>query len=52
VLPVPSLALKVAFGEMSRVVLGGQRVLPRLALQSGYRFQHPGLAEALRTLVG
>ncbi|QRN96102.1 TIGR01777 family oxidoreductase [Archangium violaceum] len=52
VLPVPSLALKVAFGEMSRVVLGGQRVLPRLALESGYRFQHPELPETLRSLVG
>jgi hypothetical protein len=52
VLPVPSLALKVAFGEMSRVVLGGQRVLPRLAQEGGYRFQHPELPQALRTLLG
>ena len=52
VLPVPAFALKAAFGEMSEVVLGGQRVLPRRALEAGYRFQHPELSAALRTLVG
>ncbi len=52
VLPVPAFALKAALGEMSEVVLGGQRVLPRRALEAGYRFQHPELPAALRTLLG
>ncbi|WNG43973.1 TIGR01777 family protein [Archangium minus] len=52
VLPVPSLALKVALGEMSEAVLGGQRVLPRLAQESGYRFQYPEVQGALRALLG
>jgi hypothetical protein len=52
VLPVPAFALKVAVGEMSEAVLGGQRVLPRRAQEAGYRFQHPDLPEALRSLVG
>lgn len=52
VLPVPSLALKAALGEMSVVVLGGQRVLPRQALEAGYRFQYPELTGALRALLG
>jgi uncharacterized protein (TIGR01777 family) len=52
VLPVPAFALKLAFGEMSEVVLGGQRVLPRVAQEAGYRFQYPELTGALRALLG
>jgi NAD dependent epimerase/dehydratase family enzyme len=52
VVPVPAFALKAALGEMSVAVLGGQRVLPKCALEAGYRFQHPELPEALRSLVG
>nr|QKW93831.1 cell division inhibitor [Vitiosangium cumulatum] len=52
VLPVPSLALKAALGEMSEVVLGGQRVLPRQAQEAGYHFQYPELTGALRALLG
>ncbi|HEX8437838.1 TIGR01777 family oxidoreductase [Archangium sp.] len=52
VVPVPAFALKVALGEMSEAVLGGQRVLPQRAQEAGYRFQHPELPEALRSLVG
>ncbi|HYO54816.1 MAG TPA: DUF1731 domain-containing protein [Archangium sp.] len=37
---------------MSEVVLEGQRVLPRRALEAGYRFQYPELPGALRALVG
>ena len=52
VVPVPAFALKVAVGRMSEVVLGGQRALPQRALGAGYRFRHPELAGALRSLVG
>jgi uncharacterized protein (TIGR01777 family) len=52
VVPVPAFALKVAVGEMSEAVLGSQRVLPKRAQETGYRFQHPELQEALRSLVG
>ncbi|MBI2894551.1 MAG: TIGR01777 family protein [Deltaproteobacteria bacterium] len=47
VLPVPRLALGLAFGEMADVLLSSQRVTPRRALQTGYRFRHPDLGEAL-----
>jgi len=50
-LPVPSLALKGMLGEMSLIVLGGQRVLPRAALEAGYSFQYAELAPALRSLL-
>ncbi|OJH37352.1 TIGR01777 family oxidoreductase [Cystobacter ferrugineus] len=50
--PLPSLALRLALGEMSVTALGGQRVLPERALETGYAFRHPELSEALRSLLG
>ena len=47
VLALPRLALRVAYGEVSDVLLASQRVLPRVAAASGYRFEHEHLAEAL-----
>lgn len=52
VLPVPGFALKVAMGDMAEAVLGGQRVLPRVAQEAGYRFQYPEVYGALRALLG
>jgi uncharacterized protein (TIGR01777 family) len=52
VLPVPGLALDLMFGrEFGRVLRGGQRVVPRRALELGYRFRHPDLDEALADLL-
>jgi uncharacterized protein (TIGR01777 family) len=51
VLPLPSPALKLALGEMSTILLTGQRAVPERALELGYRFRHPDLDEALRSLV-
>ena len=51
--PVPKLALKLRFGdELGEVASGGQRVVPRRALDSGYEFAHPDLEAALRDLLG
>jgi len=50
-LPVPEAALRVLVGEMADVLFGSQRVLPRVALESGYRFQYPSLTEALSDLL-
>lgn len=46
-LPVPQLALRVAMGEMSEIVLASQRVRPGIAEASGYRFKFPNLEGAL-----
>jgi uncharacterized protein (TIGR01777 family) len=50
--PVPAFGLKVMFGEMSEILLGSQRVLPKVAEAGGYRFRFPevgaALADALR----
>lgn len=47
--PVPALALKALYGEMSEIVTEGQRVVPAKALELGFEFRHPDLDEALRS---
>jgi uncharacterized protein len=49
--PVPEWALRLLYGEMSKVVMGSQRVEPRAALANGFTFQHPELGPALRDLL-
>ena len=51
-LPVPEMALRVLMGEMSAVLFGSQRVVPKAALASGYEFHYPLLASALADLLG
>jgi len=52
VMPVPGITLDLMYGkEFGQVLRGGQRVLPRRALDLGYEFQHPELDEALRDLL-
>lgn len=51
-LPTPAAALRLALGEMAEVVLASQRVVPRKALDLGYRFRFPDLGPALRDLLG
>lgn len=51
-MPVPALALKLALGEMSSMMLTGQRVIPAVALGSGFKFGFPDLEPALRDLLG
>jgi uncharacterized protein (TIGR01777 family) len=51
-LPVPHLGLKFLFGELSSVLVTGQRVLPKKATDLGFRFRHPELEPALRDLLG
>jgi uncharacterized protein (TIGR01777 family) len=51
-IPAPSFAVKLALGEMGqRLLLEGQKVLPRRLQDSGYRFLHPELAGALSDLL-
>lgn len=51
VLPVPALALRLLYGEMSEVLLSSQRVLPATAQAAGFAFRYPRLAPALRNLL-
>jgi uncharacterized protein (TIGR01777 family) len=51
-LRAPEAALRLAFGEMSGIMLASQRVSPELALHSGYHFKYPELGHALESIVG
>lgn len=51
VLPVPGVVLKIAMGEMSDLLLTGQRVLPVRAREAGFVFQYPELEGALFAIV-
>ncbi len=50
-LRVPGFGLKLLFGEAARVLLTGQRVLPRRALDRGFAFRFPDLPVALADLL-
>jgi uncharacterized protein (TIGR01777 family) len=53
VLPVPAWALRLAFGRMAdEALLSSLRVEPRRLLEAGFKFAHPGLESALRSLLG
>lgn len=47
VLPVPAFALRVAFGQMSEILLGSQRVLPEATVRAGFEFEYPEIGAAL-----
>lgn len=49
--PVPAFALRVLMGEMAEVIMASQRVVPRAALDTGYKFKHPNLRQALESLL-
>ena len=52
ILPAPRFGLKLLFGEMADMLLASQRVLPKAALNAGYRFQFQDLGAALEAVVG
>ena len=50
-LRVPAWPLRLALGEMSALVIQGQRAVPRRLIDLGYTFRFRGLEEALRDLL-
>ena len=44
---LPNFLLKLMFGEMSTLLIDGQKVLPQALLDAGYEFQQPTLKQAL-----
>lgn len=51
-LSVPKFVLKPMLGDFASVVLSSQRAVPRVLLESGFRFRFPTLDMALEDLVG
>lgn len=47
-IPVPSIALKIALGDKSQLVLLGQHVLPEKLITHGFSFDFPELKQALQ----
>lgn len=51
--PLPAAVVKALFGEMGvELLVGGQRVVPKKLLDSGFVFRHPTLEAALRFELG
>jgi uncharacterized protein (TIGR01777 family) len=50
-LPVPATVLKLGLGEMSRLLLTGQRVIPRRLLDAGFEFHYPEFKAALEHII-
>jgi len=51
-LRAPAAALRLALGEMSTLLLDGQKVFPRRTLETGFHFAYPTLEAALAQLFG
>ncbi len=47
-LPAPAFAMKIAFGEMSQILLEGQKVLPVKFKEHNFRYRYPTLEMALK----
>jgi uncharacterized protein (TIGR01777 family) len=52
IFPVPEFALRLALGEFASVLLASQRVFPRVAERTGFRFRYTVLGDALGSAIG
>jgi uncharacterized protein (TIGR01777 family) len=51
IFPVPPLALKLMFGEMSKVLMDSQRAVPQAAAGAGFQFRYPPIGAALSNVL-
>jgi uncharacterized protein (TIGR01777 family) len=50
--PMPSLIVKLLFGEMGNLLLlGSSRITPNVLLKHGFKFSHPDINSALRNTI-
>lgn len=49
--PLPAFILKMIFGELSTLLLEGQKVLPRVLLEHGFTFKYSFVDKALANIV-
>jgi uncharacterized protein (TIGR01777 family) len=50
-MPAPYIGLRQLFGEFAKVLFASQRVIPKVALETGYAFQFPDIAAALAEIL-
>ena len=48
---VPGFVLRILFGELASIVLGGNKISSKKIEKSGFRFEFPKLSEALKNLI-
>lgn len=51
IFPVPAIVLKLLLGEMSELLLGGQKVLPERLIEQEFPFQYKSLDSALKAIL-
>lgn len=49
---VPAFAVRLALGDLAGELLDSRRVVPRVAREAGFRFEHPSLEDTLREELG
>ena len=50
-MPAPYIGLRLLFGEFAQVLFASQRVIPKVAIDTGFVFQFPEIAGALREIL-
>jgi len=50
-IPAPYFGLRLLFGEFAQVLFASQRTIPKVALDTGFVFQFPEIAAALRDIL-
>ncbi|MCB9799350.1 MAG: TIGR01777 family protein [Candidatus Omnitrophica bacterium] len=48
--PVPGFILRLMLGEMSEMLLDGQKVIPEKITKAGYQFKYPDIRSALKVI--
>ena len=50
-MPAPYIGLRILFGEFAKVLFASQRVIPKVALDTGFICQYPDIAVALKEIL-
>lgn len=50
-MPAPYIGLRLLFGEFADVLFASQKVIPKLAMETGFEFAYPDIDAALRQIV-
>lgn len=50
-MPAPGFMIRLMLGEFGSILLAGQRVVPRVLLSKGFRFDYPDVESALRNIL-